>query len=101
MSNPAFNFAPFTRRAQPEYVDANDEDNDGFGQGDDAARKRAKQILDAFREANGEKPVSDPDDSQAVDAAAKAYTSASTHPQRVKAAADLIIAAGRATIEPR
>lgn len=90
-------FPPFsTRRAQP-YKDANDRDDDGLAQDDGAARKRAREIVNAHREATGENPISDDDNSEAVDAAAKAFRSASTEPQRIKAAADLIVAAGKAT----
>ena len=42
-------------------VDANDRDDDGF-LNDDEAREAARFVRDAYRQANGDKPVSDDDD---------------------------------------
>ncbi len=75
MTNLVHRFAPFNRQPlAARYKDVNDKDDDGF-RGDDEASEAAKFIRDAYRDANGDKPVSDDDKEAKAEARLNALSS--------------------------
>lgn len=97
--NPAFNFAPFARRAPTAagFRDANDQDNPQLGEGE--AADFAKFVIDAYRAAEGVEESDDAGRDSGSVGTKKAEAAfarlAPDDPRRVKAAADLIVAAGK------
>ena len=101
MSNPAFNFAPFTRRAPTaaRYRDVTDQDDPQLDEGE--AADTAQFIMDSFDAASGREPKETDDagrDSGSVGrkkAEAEFARLTSDDPRRVKATAQLVVAAGK------